>query len=71
MFRSRCIRVDKKNRSYYSTKLYYDDEQLEHNEAIEKYFKVRPVMTALILLLIFSRVRKFSAKKRELSEGTH
>lgn len=39
MFRSRGIRVDKKNSGYYSTKLYYDDEQLEHNETIEKFVK--------------------------------
>ena len=34
-------------------------------------FRVRPVMTASILLLIFLRVRKSPAKMRELSEGTH
>lgn len=37
MFRSRGIRVDKKNRGSHSTKLYYDDERLVHNEVIEKY----------------------------------
>ena len=34
-------------------------------------FRVRPVMTASILLLIFLRVRKSPAKMGELSEGTH
>lgn len=37
MFRSRGIRLDKGKTGQYSTKLYYDDEQANHNEIIDKF----------------------------------